>query len=140
MSTQSNLSLADLTMGRDSSYLSEYTLEIATNLQRLCDTINAFLNELGIKNKPKVSSGWRPAAINNSTKNAAKRSSHTVGLAVDILDDKDQNLAKMILIRLDLLKKHGLYLEDPQHTVGKYTNWVHLQLVAPKSGKQVFKP
>lgn len=140
MSSPSDLSLKDLTMGRDVSYPKEYTEEVQNNLKKLLAAVNAFLLDLGLTEKPKVSSGWRPAAINSSTPNAAKRSNHMVGLAVDILDDKSQSLAKQVLMRLDLLKKHGLYLEDPQSTVGKYTNWVHLQVKAPASGKQVFKP
>jgi len=134
------LRLSDLTMGREKAFASEYTPEIQANLLKLCTIVNAFLMDLGVKNRTVVSSGWRPATINNSTQNASKRSNHMKGLAIDIMDDKSQSLACSILARLDLLKLHGLYLEDPKSTIGKHTNWVHLQCVPPASGKHIFKP
>jgi hypothetical protein len=50
------------------------------------------------------------------------------GKAIDILDDKPQSLANKILTNPDLLKKYDLWLEDPAHTKGKNTNWVHLDM------------
>lgn len=115
----------------------EFTDEIKSNIRKLLPPVNALLNELGI-NKVDVSSGFRTSASNQATANAAKRSNHMLGLAVDIVDDKNQSLGKKIT--LELLEKHDLYLEDLSATIGKNTNWCHLQVAKTKSGRRVFKP
>lgn len=122
-------------MGRDKKFPNEWTSEIESNAIELIRRINNLLQELGWSN-PQVSSGWRPAAINAATANAAKKSNHVIGKACDIQDDKDQSLANVLLNSLELLEKHELWMEDPAST----KNWTHLQSVPPKSGKRVFKP
>ena len=106
-------------------YASEYTDDIKNNAIKLLALVNQILSDLGIESAD-VTSGWRPPQINNKTTNAAKRSYHMIGSAVDILDDKDQTLAKLIASRPDLLKKYGLWLESPDSTHGINTNWAHL--------------
>jgi hypothetical protein len=117
----------DYLMGRDVQFSAELTPEILLNITILLEKVNSILWDLKI-DSAKVSSGWRPAGINSSVPNAAKRSLHMTGKAIDILDDKSQSLANKILTNPDLLKKYDLWLEDPAHTKGKNTNWVHLDM------------
>lgn len=133
------LKFNDITMGRDNQYKNEFTDEIKQNIQILLERVNPFLQELGIT-ECKVTSGWRPAAINAATSGASKKSAHQSGQAVDLLDTKDKQLAKKVLDNKHLLEKYNLYLENPDYTNGQYTNWVHLQWRPTKSGNRVFIP
>lgn len=123
----------ELLMGRDKTYPKEYTKEISDNLDRLLAVMNQIRSEYGIPMK--VSSGWRPAAVNGGIAGAAKRSNHMLGLAVDI-SDRDGKLREWVLSNLDLMQKLGVYLEDFRWT----PTWVHFQVVAPKSSKRIFVP
>jgi len=118
------LTLQDWLMGRDTEYPADYSKEIEQNALDLIKRVNGLLNDLEIR-QITVSSGWRPPEINKSIGGSVK-SNHVIGKAVDIVDDKEQSIAKRILENPDLLKKHGLWLEDPDYTKGKRTNWVHL--------------
>lgn len=133
------LKYQDITMGRDSQYPNEFNNEIEQNIRILLERVNPFLNELKVTTCS-VTSGWRPSVINANTSGAAKKSAHQSGQAVDILDDKDKKLAKLILDNKQLLDKYNLYMENPDYTNGKYTNWVHLQCRATKSGNRIFIP
>ena len=115
----------------------ELTEEVKDNIDELIEKVNALLADLGVKSV-KLSSGFRPSAVNAKIANAAKKSNHSIGKALDIMDDKNQSLAKKVTI--ELLEKHDLYMEDPAYTKGKSTNWVHLQTPKTKSGKRVFIP
>lgn len=127
-------------MGRDKQFPQELTEEVITNLTILLEKVNALLFELKIASA-KVSSGWRPASINANIANAAKKSHHMTGKAIDILDDSNQSLSAKILSQPDLLKKYQLWLEDPAHTKGKNTNWVHLDIgVRSDRPLRMFKP
>ena len=53
--------------------------------------------------------------LNGSTANAATKSSHILGLAVDI-KDVDGKLWQWCIANLQLLKDLGLYLEDKRYT------------------------
>lgn len=109
----------------------ELTDEVRANSMILLEKVNALIKDLGITSC-KVSSGFRTGAA-NSNAGGAKKSTHMLGVALDILDDKEQSLAKKIEEDYNtnkensLLVKHGLYMESPKHTIGHYTNWVHLQ-------------
>jgi len=128
-----SISLQELTMGRDKQFPNEYTKEVQANLKVLHEKINVIRTAYG---KPMtVSSGWRPAAINSATPNAAKASKHMVGLAVDIRDI-DNSLWNWTVANLELIQELGLYLEDRRYT----GSWVHYQIGAPKSGKRIFIP
>lgn len=128
-------------MGRDIKFKSELTPELEKNAEDTIKRINALLTDLGWTKDTSVSSGWRPQQINKETPNAAKASTHTICLACDLVDDKDQTLGKLILSRPDLLKKHGLWLEDLASTVGKHSTWVHLDSKQRSARDvQVFKP
>lgn len=128
------ITLADYWMGRDKLYPSELTEVVVLNATELVKRVNSLFNELcicGIK----VSSGWRPSAINASIKNAAKKSNHMTGCAIDIADPNGY-LSIKILPNLRSLEDCMLWLENPAATKG----WVHLQSIPPKSGKRVFNP
>ncbi len=121
-------------MGRYRKYPNEYTSEIKNNAKDLLTRVNALLRDLNVK-EAKVTSGWRPMAINRAA-GGAKKSAHMVGKAVDILDDRDQSLASQMLKNHKLLKKYDLWLEDPNYTKGKHTNWVHLD-TKPRSKRRI---
>lgn len=125
---------------RRKEYPNDFTPEILANAKKLLVQINAILIDLGIE-KAQVSSGWRPEAINNKTTNAAKKSYHMLGLAIDILDNKNQDLSKLVASKPDLLKKYNLWLEDSASTKGKNTNWCHMDL-GTRSDRpvRIFKP
>lgn len=65
----------------------------------------------------------------------ATSSTHKTGHAVDRFDPSRQ-FAAWCIAHQDVLKEHGLYMEDPRWT----PSWVHLQDVPPKSGNIVYIP
>ena len=115
-------------MGRKEKFQTEWSVDIEENAVILLRRVNSLLNDLGIT-EAKVYSGWRPAAINAQTPNAAKKSAHMIGKAVDIIDDQNQTLGHLITNNPSLLKKYDLWIEALDSTRGKFTNWVHLDFV-----------
>jgi hypothetical protein len=107
---------------------------IISNIDDLIVHVNALLKELGFESR-KVSSGFRPSDVNGKISNAAKKSAHMTGMAVDI-EDADGKLAQGIMYDTRILGRNFLYMESPQHTKG----WVHLSTRAPLSGNRVFIP
>jgi len=120
-------------MGRRAEYADEFNDKIQQNAEGLVRKVNEMLLNL-CYDKASVSSGWRPSAINKRV-GGALRSKHLTGEAVDLHDPRGE-LAALIKNNLNALAWHGLYMEDPASTKG----WVHLQDVAPASGKRIFKP
>lgn len=119
----------------------EATDEIKANAEALLTKVNPFLDELGWDGSKKLSSGFRPSEVNAATPHAAKHSGHESGHALDVLDDKQQSLCKLVMSRPDLLKKHGLMMEDIHSTKGKFTNWCHLDDVdRPDRPSRTFLP
>ena len=57
------------------------------------------------------------------------------GLAVDFRD-QDGALRNWCLANLALLHRNGVWLEDFKWT----PTWVHMQIVAPGSGKRIYPP
>lgn len=110
---------------RRSQYADQFTTDIQTNAQALLEKVNAFLTDIGVQTA-QVTSGWRPASVNNKVTNAAKKSYHMIGSAVDILDNKNQDLAKLVANNANLLRKYSLFMEDMNATKGINTNWVHI--------------
>jgi hypothetical protein len=100
-------------------------MELLKNANILLKAVNGLLNELGITTVV-VTSGYRPVAVNAKVANASTTSAHTLCMAVDILDDKEQSLANKCKASAQLLRKYGLWLENPDFTKGKNTNWCHL--------------
>lgn len=127
-------------MGRDTQFPQELTEEVILNVTILLEKVNALLWELKIT-EAKVSSGWRPAAINANVANSAKKSHHMTGKAIDLIDDKNQSIASKILTNPTLLKKYELWLEDPACTKGVHSNWVHLDIgTRTERPLRMFKP
>lgn len=88
-----------------------------------------------------VASGYRPAAVNERTANAAKSSTHLTCEGVDIQDSRNQDLARWCLKNLAILERLGLYMEDPRWTYSvNGDHWVHVQTRPPGSGRRVFVP
>lgn len=114
---------------RRKEYSSDFTPEINANSIILLSKVNSLLTELGIDSGD-VTSGWRPPAINSKTANAAKRSAHMIGKAVDLLDNFNQDLAKLVASRPDLLRKYDLFMEDMGSTRGQNTNWCHIDMMS----------
>lgn len=121
----------EVLMGRDALY--PLTPELEANLELLLIALNAFRRAYG--KFMVVSSGYRPPEINKGVAGAAKRSNHMLCLACDF-KDTDGSLGAWCLANLKVLEECGLYLEHPSATRG----WVHLQVVAPRSGNRVFYP
>jgi hypothetical protein len=121
----------------------ELNQELLNNASNLLDKVNKLLEELQIS-KVRVSSGFRPSTVNASISGAAPKSNHTKCMAVDIIDTKDQSIANKL--EQDFIKngdnsilvRHGLYMESPKNTIGKNTNWVHLQTKPTK--RRIFIP
>lgn len=68
-------------------------------------------------------------------KSTAKFSKHLIGAAADLYDP-EKKLAKWCMANLETLASIGIWLEHPDYT----KNWLHCQVVAPKSGNRVFIP
>lgn len=142
------ITLSDYFMGRDEEFKSELTPDVSTHASKLLQKVNALLKELEDSGELKsdqdykITSGWRPTSVNESITNAAKKSLHQTGNAIDILDDKEQTLCNVIKKNYTLLKKYGLWMEDPDHTKGKWTNWCHLDDSTSRSDREIriFKP
>jgi hypothetical protein len=133
--------LTDYWMGRDWRYGSEITPRIRSNAMLTVECANRLLEEYAkatLDDTPRhVNSGWRPAAVNAGVPNAAKRSKHMTGEAIDLSDDDGSLDAWCIsAVGLDALARCGLWLEHP----GATPRWTHFQTVPPRSGKRVFWP
>ena len=120
----------------------ELTPEVKTNISELLNKVNSLLEELGITSVD-ISSGFRTSESNAKVLNAAKKSLHMVGQAIDIIDAKDQKLSKKLQEDAEknkensLITKYGLWLEHPQHTIGKNTNWCHLDTSKSRKNRPV---
>jgi hypothetical protein len=100
----------------------ELTEELLGNASILLDKVNKFLQDIEIQGGTlKVSSGFRPAAVNAAIPNAAKKSNHMICKAID-LEDHDGSLDALVAKHPDLLRKYELFQEDPESTKG----WCHL--------------
>ena len=135
------LLITDYWMGRDSKYRGELTGQIRANVDDLMRKVNTLFDLAGIKleDSPKsgspITSGWRPPEVNASTPNAAARSKHMTGQAVDLYDPEG-DLDDWCMAHQDRLAAVGLWLEHPSATKG----WCHLQSIPPRSGNRVFYP
>lgn len=124
------------------SHQYEPDAEVRRNAQKLLDKVNALLDVLnethpGIEGamNPWVNSGWRPAAYNATIPNAAVRSKHITGQAIDLRDD-DGHLDEFLYANQKYLQLAGLFMEHPAATKG----WCHLQSEPPRSGNRCFFP
>ncbi len=118
----------------------ELTIDIKENAKLLLEKVNILLCGLKVP-KVGISSGFRPSAVNANTPGSAKRSAHMICQAVDIIDDKDQTLGKLITSHPEKLRELGLFVEDLGSTRGKNTNWVHIDMVKRSDRpSRTFKP
>lgn len=115
------------------SHITQPDETVQANAAILLTRVNALLASLGAK--PGVNSGWRSAAYNATVPNAAPRSKHITGQAIDLADPEGE-LDEYLLAHQDVLAAHELWLEHPAATKG----WCHLQSVPPRSGNRVFFP
>lgn len=127
------LKLADYYMGRDREFHTELTPELRANARETVRRVNRLLKRAGFHRR--VTSGWRPAAINATVPGAAKGSKHISCIAID-LEDRDGALDAWCMDHLDVLEELGLWLEHPDAT----PDWCHLQTLPPRSGNRVFEP
>jgi hypothetical protein len=125
------ISVEEYLMGR--TKMEDLPDDVIRNISTLIPKVNDLLELFGEYRK--VTSGFRTPEINASIPNAAKRSKHMIGAAVD-LDDADGKLDAWCMSHQEILKKLGLHLEHPSATKG----WTHLQCISPKSGNIVFYP
>lgn len=124
--------------------------DVVANSQDLLMRVNALMVAIGMK--AGVASGWRSPAYNAEQRrlwiesggakgaNTAVRSRHMEGNAIDLTDTAEQQISNYLLKNQGQLVAHGLYLEHPSATKGRWTNWCHLQRTPPKSGSRVFYP
>lgn len=119
-------------------YIEPPSDEVRANAADLLNRVNALLADcvlIEAAMEPVVNSGWRPAGYNATIANAAPKSKHITGQAID-LADPDGDLDDFLFNNQWLLEKHRLWMENPLATKG----WTHLQSVAPRSGNRVFIP
>lgn len=116
---------------------SQPSAETKENAITLLSRVNALLAVIDLPEAitPKVNSGWRPAWYNATVANAAPKSKHISGQAIDV-SDPEGALDDLLMESNSLLIDHGLWLEHPSATKG----WAHLQCVPPRSGRRVFYP
>lgn len=131
------ITLKEYLMDRDK----EFPLDIlqARNAADLLSRINYLFGRLNIS--ARVSSGYRPAAI-NKTIGGAKLSTHTVCAGIDI-EDVHGKIGILLSRRPELLAECGLWMEHPNYTVknkedGSKVFWVHLDIKERKN--RIFIP
>lgn len=145
----SRITVEQYFMGRDKA--APPTAEMRQNAVELVALANELLSEAAEDGVPLdrvdqvtgtlVSSGYRPASVNERTANAAKRSTHLSCEGLDIQDSRNQDLARWCLQNLAILERLGLYMEDPRWTYSyNADHWVHVQTRPPNSGKRVYVP
>jgi hypothetical protein len=116
----------------------ECTNVVKSNAAKLCDKVNNLFTDLKYQGKLSVTSGFRTTGVNKAIPNAAKKSLHMSGQAVDFSDPEGKIDALLFDDKNDhLLKKYGLWLEHPDAT--KY--WSHCDIKDRGArSKNVFKP
>lgn len=127
------ITLGDYYMGRDVEYAAELTDEKKANAATTVSRVNLLMIAFGQSRK--VTSGFRPAAVNAATPGSAKLSKHMTCQACD-LEDHEGDLDGWAMEHPEVLEKVGLWQEHPSAT----KNWAHFQIVPPKSGNRVFFP
>lgn len=103
------------------------------NLNILINKVNELLDRYG--KSVTMNSGYRSPEDQARINPKAPKSKHMECAAIDI-GDKDHNFRYFCLNNLHHLVELGLYMEDPSSTY----NWIHLQIIPPKSGRRIFLP
>lgn len=122
------VSVTEYLMGR--IRVADLSDEQVANMNTLIPKVNEFLEKFGEKRE--VNSGYRSAEINKAS-GGAKKSKHMICAAID-LEDKDAKLYNFARANEKLLKEIGLWCEERQG------GWLHMQCIAPKSGRRFFLP
>lgn len=140
---------------RRERYAEEFTSEYQANgddVQRRIAAVEiAYLAAGGTPLPPGYASGWRPRAVNETTANAGRASTHITAQAGDRRDTPDGEFAWWCLRNRWVLEQHQLYQEHPVATVIRAwrtartanrtpTPWCHLQSVPPGSHNRVYFP
>lgn len=128
------LTRENMLKGRDKQFPSDWNQQLSDNLDETISKVNQFLVAAGLADR-QPTSGYRPPAVNASTKGAAPKSNHMLGMAADV-EDADGKVWAACIANLALLKKLGLYLEDKRWCNG----WTHFQTIRPPSRKRIFIP
>lgn len=131
------ITLEQYLMGRDKIY--PLTIGQLENACKLLCAVNWIIGTLKIDTN--VSSGYRPLEINSSV-GGAKFSTHLECAGVDLFDESGK-IGTLLVQRKELLKKVGLYLENPSYTKkkrqdGTISKWVHLDIKVRSS--TIFNP
>ena len=124
--------------GRDEEYADELTESIKENAAETVRRVNLVLEMAEADTGyvfEEVASGWRPQAVNDTTKNAAGGSKHLTAQACDVRDALGA-LDEWCIQNQERLAEVGLWLESPKATQG----WTHFQTIPPRSGNRVFIP
>ena len=140
------LTVTEYLMGREKKYATSLSVQILKNAEVLVGKLNRLLAraddagvtfEINPVTKTILNSGWRPPAVNATTKGAAVNSKHMTGEAVDVYDP-DGDLDEWLLSEdgQEALEDIGLWMEHPAATKG----WSHLQTKPPRSGRRIFYP
>lgn len=122
------ITVDDYLMGRKAGL----TFELLENAIDTVEKVNLLLEAFGSDRK--VTSGYRPAAVNAAV-GGARKSNHMACKACD-LEDQNEQLDQWCVNNTKKLAEIGLWLEHPSATKG----WCHVQTVPPRSGNRIFKP
>lgn len=109
------------------------TPKIDANLAELLVRLNKVREAYGIPMT--VTSGLRSLEQQMKVNPKALKSHHLTGEAADILDQSGR-LKAWVKENIDWIGEIGLWMEDFLNT----PNWVHFQIVPPKSGNRFFIP
>lgn len=122
-------SMDDYLMGREKKY--PLTPEILANAKKTLQVTQDLL--IAFKEYRRISSGYRPAAINQQFKDAAPHSNHITCQACD-LEDIDGRLNQFLKDNPQLMESLGIWCER------RRGGWQHIQIVPPKSQRRWFYP
>ncbi len=136
VATAENALLKSYFQKHEAAYGHEITDEMRGNALILCNRVANLLIDIGAR-YVSLSSGWRPASVNKTIPNAAKKSLHMSGMAIDLVDTREQELCKKIESKPELLERYGLWMEDKSSS----PSWCHLDIGTRKPRKvRIFKP
>lgn len=133
-------------MGRDKKYADSLTDEIRQNAAITIERWNALLQAYYADTGNEVHgcrSGWRPPSVNARVPGAAANSTHMLAQAAD-MEDPFKWLATWLVEERELVSSLGMWFEDPfskREDGSLWTpDWVHGQIVPPKSGRRFYLP
>lgn len=132
------ISKEDILMGRVK--WEDLSPEVHENIEKLVERVNIFFEDFKWpKELPRiVNDGFRrPQDV---PKGGAVKGAHLEGLAIDLDDNESGIVWKYVWENRELLKDLGIWVEHPCWTHNSGGTWIHMQVVAPKSGNRFFIP